>query len=244
MGLLLVIFSAILYIIQYLIFHEPRMELFYIGIDLAFIPIEVLVVVLVIERAISEKEKESMLEKMNMVIGAFFSELGTNLLKDISGFDPKKEKIRKNLKVQDDWSEQDFFEAARKIKNYDYKLEAIGADMRSISFLEDLKVFLLGKREFLLRLLENPNLLEHDTFTDLLWAVFHLTEELEKRTDLTRLPHADYDHLKLDTERAYSFLIIEWLHYMEHLMKNYPYLFSLALRVNPFDPDAKVEISD
>jgi len=244
LGLLLVILSVILYIIHYFIFQDPRTEFFYIGIDMAFIPIEVLVVVLVIERAISEKEKESMLEKMNMVIGAFFSDVGTGLLKNISEFDPKKEKIRKNLKVQGNWSEQDFLEAARKIKNYDYQLEIIGGDMRSISFLEDLKIFLLGKREFLLRLLENPNLLEHDTFTDLLWAVFHLTEELEKRTDLTKLPLADYNHLRLDTERAYSYLIIEWLHYMEHLMKNYPYLFSLALRVNPFDPDAKVEISD
>jgi len=27
-------------------------------------------------------------------------------------------------------------------------------------------------------------------------------------------------------------------------MNNYPYLFSFALRVNPFDPNAKVEISD
>jgi len=30
----------------------------------------------------------------------------------------------------------------------------------------------------LLGLLGNPNLLEHDSFTDLLWAVFHLMEEL------------------------------------------------------------------
>jgi hypothetical protein len=28
---------------------------------------------------------------------------------------------------------------------------------------------------------------------------------------------------------------------MEHLKKEYPYLFSLALRTNPFDPEASVE---
>jgi hypothetical protein len=29
---------------------------------------------------------------------------------------------------------------------------------------------------------------------------------------------------------------------MEHLMENYHYLFSLAMRKNPFDPEASVEI--
>jgi hypothetical protein len=29
-----------------------------------------------------------------------------------------------------------------------------------------------------------------------------------------------------------------WLEYMEHLKDNYPYLFSLAMRVNPFDKTA------
>ena len=61
---------------------------------------------------------------------------------------------------------------------------------------------------------------------------------------MTKLPESDYEHLKLDTERVYNLLIYEWLQYMEHLMNNYPYLFSLALRTNPFDPDAKVEIPD
>ncbi len=94
----------------------------------------------------------------------------------------------------------------------------------------------------MLILLENPNLLEHDDFTDLLWAVFHLTEELLKRDNLENLTAADYEHLSLDIERAYSRLVKEWLHYMQHLLENYPYLFSLAIRTNPFDKDASVEI--
>jgi hypothetical protein len=49
-------------------------------------------------------------------------------------------------------------------------------------------------------------------------------------------------HLNGDVERVYGLLISEWIMYMEHLMNNYPYLFSLAMRVNPFDPHAKVEI--
>jgi len=176
-----------------------------------------------------------------MVIGTFFSELGTELMSKITKFDIDTEKIRQSLIITDDWTEKDFKSAASTIKEFDYSLE-IGDDQQSIEFLQDLKEFLKERRDFLLRLLENPNLLEHETFTDLLRAVFHVIEELEKRKDLTKLPLTDYMHLNGDVERVYGLLISEWIMYMEHLMNNYPYLFSLAMRVNPFDPHAKVEI--
>jgi hypothetical protein len=41
-----------------------------------------------------------------------------------------------------------------------------------------------------------------------------------------------------DVQRGYVLLIKEWLAYMAHLQTRYPYLFSLALRTNPFDPFA------
>ena len=52
----------------------------------------------------------------------------------------------------------------------------------------------------------------------------------------------DREHLAGDIERAYVALIAEWLDYMQHLQKHYPFLFSLALRTNPFDPEASVVI--
>ena len=241
LGILLVLIAGTLYIINYALFHDYRNLFFYLGIDIAFLPIEVLFVVLVIESAITEREKSILLEKLNMVIGTFFSEVGTQLVKNISEFDSKLENIRSNLILTDDWSREDFLDASRKIINYNYHLNIVDSE-NSIEFLEYLKEFLVGKRSFLLTLLENPNLLEHETFTELLRAVFHLTEELEHRKDLGHLPRADYKHLELDTERAYRLLIYEWLQYMEYLMNEYPYLFSLALRINPFDPEAQVEI--
>ena len=94
----------------------------------------------------------------------------------------------------------------------------------------------------MLGLLENPNLLEHESFTNLLWAVFHLTEELIHRRRLKGLPDSDYKHLSGDIKRIYHLLIAEWLEYMEHLKNDYPYLFSLAMRMNPFDANASVEV--
>jgi hypothetical protein len=93
---------------------------------------------------------------------------------------------------------------------------------------------LSGKRDFLLRLLQNPNLLENDSFTNLLWAVFHLLEELHFRPSFENLPDTDLDHLSGDMKRTYTQIVTEWLSYMQHLKHHYPYLFSLAVRTNPF----------
>jgi len=244
LGIILILLALILYITNILLFRDLRDTLFYLDIDLAFIPIEALIIVLVLEWIISQREKQNLLQKLNMVIGSFFSEVGTDLLAGISDFDSKTAKIRKKLVITDNWTKNDFLEASERIKGYNYHVNIGNDNYDSIIYLQKLKTFLITRRNFMLRLLANPNLLEHDTFTDLLWAVFHLTEELENRIDLTNLPKADYEHLAGDAERAYSLLVYEWLQYMEHLMENYPYLFSLAIRTNPFNPNASVEIQD
>ncbi len=244
LGILLIVLSAILYFTNALIFGDIEHTLFYLDIDMAFIPIEALVIVLFLEWIISEREKRSLMQKLNMVIGSFFSEVGTDLLSGISDYDSKTGKIREKLIISNNWTEKNFLDASERIKTYNYNINIGKDNPESLAYLQELKTFLIQKRDFMLNLLTNPNLLEHDSFTDLLWAVFHLTEELENRDDLTDLPEADYRHLAGDTQRAYGLLVYEWLQYMEHLMNNYPYLFSLAIRTNPFDPDAKVEIQD
>jgi len=69
-----------------------------------------------------------------------------------------------------------------------------------------------------------------------------LTEELVHRKGLTHLAKADCDHLAGDMKRAYHQLISQWVDYLRHLKSDYPYLFSLAIRTNPFDANASVEL--
>jgi hypothetical protein len=64
------------------------------------------------------------------------------------------------------------------------------------------------------------------------------------RKNLDGLSRADTAHLVHDVNRGYRLLVFEWVTYMEHLKEHYPYLFSLAMRTNPFDPEAQAEISD
>ncbi|MBN2072884.1 MAG: hypothetical protein JW770_02935 [Actinobacteria bacterium] len=47
----------------------------------------------------------------------------------------------------------------------------------------------------------------------------------------------------VDVTRAYGYLVHEWICYMNHIRKNYPYLFSLAMRTKPFDEKASPVIN-
>lgn len=236
LGASLIALSVLMYIFQIGVFHDERDTFFYLLQDLAFVPIQVLLVTVIVDQVLRLREKAAMLNKLNMVIGTFFSEVGTRLLKSFSGFDHHIDRIRPEMVVKGDWTDRRFNRVLADLQQYDYRIDVQKGD------LPGLKLFLGGKRDFLLRLLENQNLLEHETFTELLWAVFHLTEELDARADLTKLSAADREHLAVDIRRAYVILISEWISYMRHLKKEYPHLFSLAVRTNPFDENASVSL--
>jgi hypothetical protein len=235
-GLLLILLSVFFYALHYAIFRDAHHIWIYLIGDIAFVFIEVLLVTLIIHHILSERERRSMLRKLNMVIGAFFSEVGTPLLESCRDFDANAAKLANHMIVDDSWSPEHFDQMEKVLKGHNFEINARAGD------LDALKQFIVGKRPFLLRLLENPNLLEHELFTELLWAVFHLTEELSCRTDVNTLPESDYGHLTGDIKRAYRLLVREWLSHMEHLKRDYPYLFSLAVRTNPFDPNASPEV--
>jgi hypothetical protein len=228
----LILLSGVLYFIHYAIFHDVHHIFIYMVGDIAFVPIEVLLVTVIIHQLLSTREKNARMEKLNMVIGAFFSEVGTRLLTYFSDWDPKLDEIRKDLMVASDWPQEEFLRVDKRLRKYDY-----GVDIKKVD-LESLRKFLGERIDFLLRLLENPTLLEHESFTQLLWAVFHLAEELAAREDVDNLPAADHEHLANDIKRVYVLLVHQWLNYMGHLKGNFPYLFSLAMRTNPFDQEA------
>jgi len=235
-GLILLFVSFILYDLHYYFFRDLHHIWLYLLGDIAFLPIEVLLVTLVIHQVINNHEKKMRLEKLNMVIGTFFSEVGTKLLAYFSDLDPGLQTIKSHLVMREQWSTQEFVTCCKKLSTHTYNIDASKVN------LEILKTFLQEKRDFLLRLLENQNLLEHESFTELLRAVFHLTEELSQRKKIKQLSVLDNEHLAKDIKRVYGILVIQWLHYMRHLKDNFPYLFSLAMRTNPFDETASPEI--
>src|SRR3990172_913336 len=92
LALVFLSLSVILYFVYYLIFRDLHHIFIYMLGDLAFLPLEVLLVVVVIERILARQERQEKLQKLNMVVGAFFSELGNRLLSDlIKDFDNRVE---------------------------------------------------------------------------------------------------------------------------------------------------------
>lgn len=227
-SVLLCAASAAVYYVQILLFRNPRDTFFYLFQDLAFVPVQVLLVSLFINALMTRREKKLLLGKMNMVIGVFFSEVGSGLLSRLAVFDGNLEEIRARLQISASSSEDDFRQIKRSVAAHG---PAIDIGRGSITALRD---FLASKHGFMSGLLENQNLLEHESFTEMLWAIFHMMEELECRDSLDGLPAADQKHLEGDMIRAYRSIMMEWLSYVEHLKTSYPYIYSLVVRMNPF----------
>lgn len=233
MTLTLLSASAIAYTIHYFIFKDTHHIFIYMIGDLGFLFLDVLLVILLLERLLNRREKKALLGKLNIVIGTFFSEVGLGLLKRINVFVENWQELEKNCEIGPEWDKKDFKEAIKAATEFPFAI-----DIR-VEYLKELREHLIAKRPCLMRMLENPNLFEHEKFTDLLWAIFHLTEELSFRGDeLDNLPETDYKHIAGDLRRAYSQLTEQWLLYTLHLKENYPFLFSLAARINPMNPAA------
>jgi hypothetical protein len=204
--------------------------------SLAFVPIQGLVVTLIIAELMVIMSRGARMQKMNMVIGVFFSELGTELLRYLYINDPQAMTLRETFESAGDLNTKEVVSLVKRLEKYPFRVDL------EIQSLGDLRQMLTARRDFMVRLLENPSLLENENFTNLLWAIFHLTEELDARTDLSRIPESDFEHLKGDISRSYGHLFREWLMYMRHLHDNYPFLYSFAMRTSPIEPETHVEV--
>ncbi|MBN1534682.1 MAG: two pore domain potassium channel family protein [Spirochaetes bacterium] len=182
------------------------------------------------EMMLAGRDERTRHEKLNIVTGLFFSEIGMELLRVASMKDHTIDSIREKLAAMSSWSPEDI--ASLKLF-FDGHASRLAPDVADFQYLKGL---LKEGKYLMIQLLENPAVVEHELFTDILRAAFHLTEELSHRTDLTDLPPSDLEHLKGDLKRVYDLLIRQWIDYMRYLKQNYPYLFSLAVRTNPFVP--------
>jgi hypothetical protein len=230
-GIAMVLLSLFCYGLHYLIFRDAHHIFIYLLGDIAFVFFEVLLVSLIIHQLLNEWEKKSHLKKLNMLIEIFFSEFGKHFLVYISNYDKNLPSIHDFIIDKNGSCELSFKPAFKAIKNYKADI-----DIDSIN-LPKLSKFLTDRRGFLVNLLQNPNLLEHEGFTETLMSIFHIAEELAAR-DLNSISKDDKEHTKRDIERAYNNLIYQWLSYMEYTRKNYPYFFLYAMQTNPFDEKA------
>jgi len=235
LAALLIILSAAFFILQELLFDKPQEAGFLFFQDLAFLPLEVLLVTFLLEGLLSRREKREKSEQINILISAFFSEVGIDAIKILRSFIINSDGYANMVDIRQSWRDIDYKNAAKDILSYIFEADSTAYDLEKVNKL------LYWKKDEILTMFQNPNLLENNRFTNMIFAVYHLMDELNNRDDFITLPQSDYDHLSGDIERAYKLLVVEWLYYMRHLKNKYPYLYSMAIRKNPFkDNDAIV----
>lgn len=237
-SVILILLSVLSYSLQIHLFHHETDTYFYFFQDLSFVPIQVLIVTFVIDRLLKRQQRISLLKRVYVAIGIFYNELGNELLKHFFELTINKDDLKNRLEITANWKTSEFDKVEKWINTNPV---VINITKESV---EALKLFLDSKRLFILNLLENSNLSEHDTFTDTLLGVCHLSDELALRKDLNDIPAADLAHLSIDIKRAYHGIIKEWILYIAHIKKEYPFLFSLALRSNPFNEKSSIVIED
>jgi hypothetical protein len=218
--------------------HHPDRDVvadWFLG-SLAFLPVQILLVTVVLDGLLGRRERLARLKKLNMVIGVFFGEVGHELLATCLRLDRRADEIRRELGPAAGFGPARLGEASARMRSRRTAIDPSPGE------LEALRAFLVSRRDILTSLMANPAVLEHEGFSDLLIAVFHVADELAARADLGAVPAEDAAHLAADVERVYPMLVAEWLSYLRHLQEDYPHLFSLAARTNPFDPGARVEV--
>ena len=240
-SIVMVLLIIIIYGSNYLVLGDAEHIISYVWTHLGFIPVDILLVAFILDEIIEKKEKEAMLEKLDMLMSTFFSEVGNDLISQLSSVN-KYTANTENLKLIKNWDDKDYEAKLAELKSISIDFQAdVPAEERE-EFLENLRVFLASKREFIINLMTNPNLLEKEEFTGLITAILHLDEELEHRKDLALVQDADFGHLNGDMQRVYGKLVYEWVYYLKYLNKHYPYMIALIVRTNPFDADADVYV--
>ena len=223
-SLFLVILSLTMFLIHYLIFGQIENTLYYSFMSLCFIPINILAVTLVFEKLVERRARLERLSKLNMLVGLFFSDIGFILLKLIVAGDEKIKSLGLDF--------NDLKSCRNKLNVHDHHI-----DFQKIDYIQ-LKDLVISGRDILSSLISNENILEHETFADLLMSLMHLRDEIifMEHKELTQ---EDWTHIKGDLIRVYKNLTFQWINYLAHLKIFYPYQYNGAIKFNPFTLNIK-----
>jgi len=228
-GFGLVSLALILHGIHILIFKDIHHTMIFLVADIAFIPLEVFFTTMILERVLERRRKEQDKEKLNMLVGVFYAEFGTQLLEYFVNQDDRVA-ICKKLRIQDPtiWND-DYFKRLQQLNSsYHYEVQLTKVD------LKELQQILHEGKNIMITLMTTDSLHEHETFTEMLMRIMHLKEELDTQ-DIADLSDLKRMHLEQDMAAIYRYLTYEWCYYLNYLNRCYPSLFSTVIMLSPFN---------
>ena len=226
--LLLLCASALLYAIHDLIFRDLH-HLAIFGLhELAFVPLEVILVTLGLDQLVEKTHREEARSKVSIIETLYFNESGGTMLRYLTSFDPDAARLRELLQVTEDWHSSDFRQAIRQLKSYPFLL-----DLDRIDFF-GLHYHLSQRHEYYRSMLENPALTQSEAFTEMIMKIYLLWEELDGRTNLYQLPEKDRNYLAELLHEIYRELTEYWLDNVYNHSIHNRFRLHRAIESNPF----------
>ena len=148
-SILMVLLIIIIYGSNYLVLGDAEHIISYVWTHLGFIPVDILLVAFLLDEIIERKEKEAMLEKLDMLMSTFFSEVGNELINQLSTVNKYKASTE-NLKSIKNWEDKDYENKLNELKSSTVDFSAIDMGLEDREeFLENLRTLLVDKREFI-----------------------------------------------------------------------------------------------
>lgn len=215
------IISVIIYALQLIIFRDPKNTFFYIFQDFAFMPISIAIATFLIGELVDQHVKEERIEKTRMLTSTFYTNLGVYLIEAMLKAADEKEQLGRELALQCD-SDEEVRAAQERIQKMDIHIHL---DKACYDRVTDI---LNQSSTAMLVLASSPVLLEHESFTDMLWGIFHLMDERRIRGEYENLDADDISHLEEDYGRVLNKLISEAVANAVYLQKVYPDFYSKA----------------
>ena len=130
-----------IYLAHYFVFRDSHHIFIYLLGDVAFLPLEVLLVTVVLERLLTAREKSRRQQKANLLRGAFFSTVGYELLRALAAADRRVADLVSAVFFHPARKPGDFVQAHRRISMHAPEIDSGPAT------LEELRKLLVRRRD-------------------------------------------------------------------------------------------------
>jgi hypothetical protein len=127
--------SLLLYLVDFVFLRDWRSLWASALTNLAFLPISVIVITLIIDRLLSVRDRSVRLERLNMLISAFFSHLGTGLLTMLAARDGKCGYLLDHFGTAEAWEGRHLRETKQHLSGHSYELSVNADDFSATSGL-------------------------------------------------------------------------------------------------------------
>ena len=227
--------SAAAYAAHYYFFRDLKYITNYVFLHLSFLPIHALVLGLILDELISYREKASRRRKLNLYLGIFFRQMGSEIFLSAANMAENRKDLDALMSADQSWGKARFRRAREEVAHFpvEMRADAVGL-IKLLDLLREHEPEIIAQTR-------NPMLMEFEDLYRCLLSLFHIIEEMQYRRPVPQMAATEVAHLAKDAGKSLLQLGQLWLGYMEHLKKTHPVLFGCQVGIcsmmEPLEPE-------